>query len=139
MLASLLALAAAAATQPDPPSPATIARNRAAAAEIAAMNREDETLAARGFMGTRRDPLIRGANGEVVADLDAFGAVQGAAPASVNPSLWRHARLLARHGLFRVTDDIYQVRGFDLANITFVRGRTGWIVIDTPCTARTLS
>ena len=56
------------------------------------------------------------------------------APATVNPSLWRQARLNAAHGLYQVVDGIYQVRGYDLANITFVRGATGWIVID-PLTA----
>src|SRR5262249_31126552 len=49
----------------------------------------------------------------------------------VNPSLWRHAQLLANHGLFAVDSHIWQVRGFDIANVTFVRGQTGWIVIDT--------
>lgn len=53
-----------------------------------------------------------------------------AAPDTVNPSLWRQAQLNNISGLFEVTPDIYQVRGFDLANITFVRGNTGWIVID---------
>ncbi|WP_416487507.1 alkyl/aryl-sulfatase [Brachyspira hyodysenteriae] len=52
------------------------------------------------------------------------------APDTVNPSLWRQAQLNNISGLFEVTPDIYQVRGFDLANITFVRGDTGWIVID---------
>jgi alkyl sulfatase BDS1-like metallo-beta-lactamase superfamily hydrolase len=48
----------------------------------------------------------------------------------VNPSLWRQAQLLSKHGLFKVSDRVYQVRGFDISNITFVRGDTGWIVID---------
>ncbi|MEI9926906.1 MAG: alkyl sulfatase dimerization domain-containing protein [Sphingomonas sp.] len=58
-------------------------------------------------------------------------------PATVNPSLWRQTRLLARAGLFKVTDHLYQVRGFDIANITFVRGTRGWIVIDTLTTVET--
>ncbi|MCQ4310305.1 MBL fold metallo-hydrolase [Pseudomonas stutzeri] len=61
------------------------------------------------------------------------------APASVNPSLWRQARLNAIHGLFEVTEGIYQVRGMDLANMTIVEGKTGLIVIDpllTPATAK---
>jgi alkyl sulfatase BDS1-like metallo-beta-lactamase superfamily hydrolase len=49
----------------------------------------------------------------------------------VNPSLWRQAQLMAKHGLYQVSERIWQVRGFDLANITFVKGDTGWIVIDT--------
>ena len=50
---------------------------------------------------------------------------------SVNPSLWRIAQLNCRHGLFKVTDGVYQIRGFDIANMTIVEGRTGIIVVDT--------
>jgi len=51
-------------------------------------------------------------------------------PNTVNPSLWRQAQLNNISGLFEVTPGIYQVRGFDLANITFIRSDTGWIVVD---------
>ncbi|MEI0490221.1 alkyl/aryl-sulfatase [Brachyspira pulli] len=61
------------------------------------------------------------------------------APDTVNPSLWRQAQLNNISGLFEVTQDIYQVRGFDLANITFVRGDTGWIVIDVLTTKESAS
>ncbi|WPC37486.1 alkyl sulfatase dimerization domain-containing protein [Brachyspira hyodysenteriae] len=61
------------------------------------------------------------------------------APDTVNPSLWRQAQLNNISGLFEVTPDIYQVRGFDLANITFVRGDTGWIVIDILTTKESAS
>ncbi|MDA0035740.1 MBL fold metallo-hydrolase [Brachyspira hyodysenteriae] len=61
------------------------------------------------------------------------------APDTVNPSLWRQAQLNNISGLFEVTPDIYQVRGFDLANITFVRGYTGWIVIDVLTTKESAS
>ena len=94
-------------------------------------NRQDFDFAARGFVATRTDPLIRNAAGQVVWDLTAFDFLKGEAPATVNPSLWRQGQLLALHGLFKVSDRIWQVRGFDLANITFVKGDTGWIVIDT--------
>ena len=57
------------------------------------------------------------------------------APDTVNPSLWRHIALLRRHGLFEVANGVWQVRGFDVSNMTVVRGRTGWIVID-PLTTR---
>jgi alkyl sulfatase BDS1-like metallo-beta-lactamase superfamily hydrolase len=66
-----------------------------------------------------------------VWDLSAFDFLKGEVPATVNPSLWRQGQLLARTGLFKVSERVWQVRGFDLANITFVRGDTGWIVIDT--------
>jgi alkyl sulfatase BDS1-like metallo-beta-lactamase superfamily hydrolase len=90
----------------------------------------DETFARQGFLGTRKDPLIKTSDGRVVWDLNAFDFLKDKAAPTVNPSLWRHARLTALHGLFQVSDRIYQVRGFDIANATFVKGDTGWIVID---------
>ncbi|HWS40193.1 MAG TPA: alkyl sulfatase dimerization domain-containing protein, partial [Arenimonas sp.] len=69
----------------------------------------------------------------VVWDLEAYKAFIGldkAAPDTVNPSLWRNAQLNMLNGLFEVTDGIYQVRGYDLSNITFVKTKTGWIVFD---------
>jgi alkyl sulfatase BDS1-like metallo-beta-lactamase superfamily hydrolase len=66
----------------------------------------------------------------VVWDLNAYEFVKGEAPDTVNPSLWRHDQVLAKSGLFQVSDTIWQVRGFDLSNVTFIKGKTGWIVID---------
>ena len=43
-------------------------------------------------------------------------------PTTVNPSLWRQARLNMNNGLFQVTDRIYQVRGFDISNMTIIEG-----------------
>ena len=57
--------------------------------------------------------------------LDAEGA-----PPTVNPSLWRQARLNREHGLYELTPGLYQVRGYDISNISLVEGETGWIVID---------
>ncbi|MFM8417054.1 MAG: MBL fold metallo-hydrolase, partial [Actinomycetota bacterium] len=55
-------------------------------------------------------------------------------PDTVNPHLWRHATLNAHHGLFNVAPNVWQVRGYDISNITFVRGEKGWVMID-PLTA----
>lgn len=74
---------------------------------------------------------IKGADGSVLVDFDAYKFISGPAPATVNPSLWRQAGLNAEIGLFKVTDGIYQVRGFDIANMTLIEGKTGWIVVDT--------
>ena len=52
------------------------------------------------------------------------------APDTVNPSLWRNTQLNAKAGLFEVCDGIYQVRGFDMANATFIRTNNGWIIFD---------
>jgi alkyl sulfatase BDS1-like metallo-beta-lactamase superfamily hydrolase len=137
-----LALALPAAAQPAPAGPdAPSAYTRAAQARTLKTydfaDRQDFGFADRGFLGTRADPLIKAANGRVVWDLSAFDFVKGPAPETVNPSLWRQAQLLARNGLFQAADRVYQVRGFDLANITFVRGDHGWIVIDTLTSAET--
>ncbi len=93
-------------------------------------DRQDFDFAERGFVATRADPKILDASGRLVWDLTAYDFLKGPAPAGVNASLWRQSQLLARHGLFKVTEGVWQVRGFDLANVTFVAGRTGWIVID---------
>lgn len=97
-------------------------------------DRQDYAFADKGFLGTRADPRILAADGRVVWDLTAYDFLKGPAPASVNPSLWRQSQLLAKHGLFEVAKGVWQVRGFDLANATFIAGKTGWIVID-PLTA----
>lgn len=58
------------------------------------------------------------------------------APDTVNPALWRHARVNMASGLFKVVDRVYQVRGLDLSNMTIIEGDTGLIVIDPLVTAR---
>ncbi|MEY3937481.1 MAG: hypothetical protein RL659_322 [Pseudomonadota bacterium] len=73
---------------------------------------------------------IKDDQGKVIWDFDAFVFVQGNAPATVNPSLWRQATLNNQIGLFKVTEGIWQLRGFDLANMTLIQGKTGWIVVD---------
>ncbi|WP_422016491.1 alkyl/aryl-sulfatase [Roseateles sp.] len=90
--------------------------------------------ARRGFIA-KPSGQIKADDGRVVWDFADYAFVQGEAPATVNASLWRHAKLNNEIGLFKVTDGpaggIWQVRGFDLANLTLVDGKTGWIVIDT--------
>ncbi|MEN9899965.1 MAG: hypothetical protein RLZZ152_1009, partial [Pseudomonadota bacterium] len=73
---------------------------------------------------------VKDAQGKVIWDFDAFAFLQGNAPATVNPSLWRQATLNNQIGLFKVTEGIWQLRGFDLANMTLIQGKTGWIVVD---------
>lgn len=93
-------------------------------------DRQDFAFADKGFLGSRTDPKILGADGRLVWDLNAYDFLKGPAPASVNASLWRQSQLLAKHGLFEVAKGVWQVRGFDVANATFIAGKTGWIVID---------
>lgn len=87
--------------------------------------------AARGFIATWPELTVTGEDGRVVWDLTAYGFLDGEqAPSSVNPSLWRQARLNMYNGLFEVVEGIYQVRGFDLSIMTIVEGEGGIIVID---------
>ncbi len=115
---------------PKPASPPTIAAQRAVSAALPAEDGRDAEFAARGFIASRADPLIRATDGRAVWNLGSYDFVAGAAPETVNPSLWRHIGLLRRHGLFKVAEGVWQVRGFDVSNMTVVRGSTGWILID---------
>ena len=84
----------------------------------------------RGFIAALEPCVITAADGRVVWDNDVYAFLGGEAPASVHPSLWRQSQLVAKQGLYEVVEGIYQVRGLDLSNITFVEGDTGIIVID---------
>ncbi len=105
------------------------------AATLKALPFEDTTDfedASRGFIGTIEDAKITSAQGRVVWSLEPYGFLsQDQAPSTVNPSLWRQARLNMNHGLFEVVPGVYQVRGLDIANMTLVEGNSGVIVIDT--------
>lgn len=120
---------------PKPASPATIAAQQATARTLPVEDGRDAEFAARGFIATRADPVIKNAQGKPVWNLAAYDFMTGGAPDTVNPSLWRHAGLLRKHGLFKVSDGVWQVRGFDVSNMTIVQGQTGWIVVD-PLTTR---
>lgn len=90
----------------------------------------------RGFIAARTEPMIVDERGRKVVDTGAYDFLRDNrdAPDTVNPHLWRHATLNAHHGLFEVAKDVWQVRGYDISNITFIKGLTGWVVID-PLTA----
>ncbi len=90
----------------------------------------DFTDADRGFIAALTPCVIRAADGRVVWDNDVYSFLAGDAPTSVHPSLWRQSTLTAKQGLYEVVPGIYQVRGFDISNISFVEGDTGIIVID---------
>jgi alkyl sulfatase BDS1-like metallo-beta-lactamase superfamily hydrolase len=118
-----------------PASSATIAAQKAEAATLPNEDGRDADFAQRGFIATRSDPLIRNAAGKPVWNTAAYQWVTGTAPATVNPSLWREMGLLKTNGLFKVTDGVWQVRGFDVSNMTVIQGKTGWIIVD-PLTNR---
>lgn len=97
---------------------------------IAADDRKDFEFAARGFIATRKDPIIRRADGRTAFDLSAYAFLEGKAPETANPSLWRQAQILTAHGLFRVHERVFQVRGFDVSTVSFIDAGAGWIVVD---------
>src|SRR5439155_19332238 len=109
--------------------PATLQANEKVAQELNLEDMQDFEDAKRGFIA-RPEGKILDADGNVLVDFDDFKFVEGKAPPTVNPSLWRHAILNAQIGLFKVTDGIYQLRGFDVGNMTLIEGKTGWIVVD---------
>src|SRR5262245_6293633 len=98
--------------------------------ELPVSNKQDFEVGARGFIATREDPLIKDDAGRVVFDLASYDFLKGEAPESANPSLWRQAQLITRHGLYKVADHIYQVRGFDVSTVSFIETDKGYIVVD---------
>lgn len=86
--------------------------------------------AKRGFLAAPDTLDLHDENGKAVWTQDAYAFLDKDAPDTANPSLWRNAQLNHIYGLFEVTDGIYQVRGYDLSNITFVRSDHGWIIMD---------
>ena len=128
-----------------------MSQRREATPETAAMQREvltgigldwadqkDFEDASRGFIARLEPATVTTADGAPVWDLTSYAFLDAEeAPATVNPSLWRQARLNMEHGLFKVADRIYQVRGMDLSVISFIEGDTGWIVIDPLISAET--
>ncbi|MEM7728752.1 MAG: alkyl sulfatase dimerization domain-containing protein, partial [Pseudomonadota bacterium] len=92
----------------------------------------DLERARRGFIATLDDLPIPGPDGSPLPSFDpeSLDFLSGERPDTVHPALWRQSRLNAMHGLFEVTEGLYQVRGFDLSNISFIEGETGWIVVD---------
>ncbi len=112
----------------------TLKVNAQFAKELKLDEPQDFEDAKRGFMAKPTGKIVQ-ADGTVLKDFEAYNFLDGKAPDTVNPSLWRHAQLNANLGLFKVTDGVYQLRGFDIANMTLIEGKTGWIVVD-PLTAR---
>jgi len=129
LLAGALPFAAAA---QDAASEAT----RAAQAEIAARlplnDPRDEANVMRGKIAEIPGGVILGKDGKTVWDRRPYEFLNSSnAPDTVNPSLWRQARLNAVHGLFEVVPGkIWQLRGYDISVMTIIRGKSGWIVID---------
>ena len=93
-------------------------------------DRREFANAERGWLDNAEGRIIDGDDNRSAWDLQSYGDLNRDAPDTVNPSLWRNTQLNAKAGLFEVCNGIYQVRGFDMANTTFIRTDHGWIVFD---------
>ena len=113
-----------------PPTDAIAAANRAHTASLPFADTRDFDDADRGFIAALEPCVVTAADGRVVWDNDSYNFLNGDAPDSVHPSLWRQSQLCTKQGLYEVVPGIYQVRGLDLSNISFIEGDTGVIVID---------
>ena len=122
-----------------PASGVTEARQTDVRQKIASGSNDDFEIAERGRIAPGAPRQVPGRFGHAVWDLDSYAFLDDPVlkenpPTTVNPSLWRQSRLNNIAGLFEVAPSIYQVRGMDISNVTFIAGETGWIVID-PLTA----
>ena len=113
-----------------PPTPSIESANNHHRTVLPFDDTTDFADADRGFIAALQPCVVTAADGRVVWDNDAYGFLSGEAPPSVHPSLWRQSTLAAKQGLYEVVEGIYQVRGLDLSNISFIEGDTGVIVID---------
>lgn len=112
------------------------AQHRQLLAALPFADDQDFEDARRGFIAALEPGIVR-SGGQVIWDNDAYGFLAGEAPDTVNPSLWRQSALTAIQGLFEVAPGIYQVRGLDLSNVTFIEGDRGVIVLDPLISAET--
>lgn len=129
-LAACSGLAMAEAPAPRDATAATRAALAAAAQDLPPEDGQDFDFATRGFIATWPEGVIRRDDGRPSFDLSANDFIEGPAPDTVNPALWRQNRVMRAEGLFRLAPGLYQVRSFDNSSISFIETPNGWIVID---------
>lgn len=118
---------------PNDATSATAAAQRAVLADplLDWSDTRDFALARHGFVAALDPPVVHADDGRAVWDLTDYEFLADeTAPPTVNPSLWRQARLNLEHGLYRIHERIWQVRGYDLSVMSVIAGDTGWIVVD---------
>ena len=120
---------------PKPASEHTVARNRAAV--LSFDDDLDFAAANRGLVA--QHPTGKVGDGWVAWDTANHDFLRTGEPApdTVHPGLWRQGQLNAIHGLFEVAPDVWQARGYDISNVTFIAGRDGWVIIDPLTTEQT--
>lgn len=98
----------------------------------------EKEFAQKGFITAPETLEIKTENGTVAWSQSAYDFIRNSStPDSANPSLWRNTELNSLYGLFEVVDGVYQVRGYDVANVTFVKSDNGWIVFDCTTSSET--
>ncbi|MFI1517926.1 alkyl/aryl-sulfatase [Kitasatospora cineracea] len=100
-------------------------------------DRTDFEDADRGLVAGPATDTVAGPDGRTAWDFRATDFLAGERPDTVHPSLWRQSQLTARAGLFEVTGGVYQIRGFDLSNMTLIEGERGVVVVDPLVSAET--
>ena len=110
----------------------TISINSAIYSMLDFENTQEADFATKGLIDAPEVLELKNEDGEVIWSQEAFSFLDDyeKAPDTVNPSLWENTKNNHAYGLFEVMEGIYQVRGYDMANLTVVRGDTGWIVFD---------
>jgi len=117
---------------PRQTSAPVIAQHAATLKALPFSDTRDFDDAGRCFLGTIENARIVSPQGRVVWTLEPYGFLSAEeAQPTVDPSLWRQSRLNMNHGLFEVLPGVYQVRGFDIANMTLIEGDKGVVVVDT--------
>ncbi len=113
------------------PSSYTIKHNREVLKQLPFSDTRDFEEAERGLVVAADNLVVKhSATGDTIWNMPAYEFIQGDAPDSVNPSLWRQGKLNGTPGLYKVKDGIWQLRNFDLATLTIIEGDTGWILVD---------
>lgn len=111
-------------------TPLTAEKNAEWYSKLDFSDRREFGNAERGMLDNAEETIIYNDDGTTAWDLPSYGDLSGDAPDTVNPSLWRNTQLNAKAGLYEVCNGIYQVRGFDMSNATFIRTDNGWIIFD---------
>ncbi|GAA6151130.1 alkyl/aryl-sulfatase [Pseudoteredinibacter isoporae] len=124
-------------SEAGPASQYTIEHNRQVAEALPLDRQTDFDQANQGLIARDEVLEIKDESGRVIWNMQDYAFIQGEAPDTVNPSLWRQAKLNNLHGLYEVTEGIYQLRGYDLSNMTLIEGESGWIVVDPLTTKET--
>ena len=113
-----------------PATEKTKAANEAVYALLDFDDTGEQEAAEQGLIAAPEALEVKDNDGKIIWSQEAYAFLEEEAPDTANPSLWQNARNNHLYGLFEVTEGIYQVRGYDMTNITFIKGDTGWIVFD---------